>query len=696
MRDYWRNLSTNSRNKAQLGTNVLSNMIHTLQDYTGDLNGIKDVVIDYSTVSSAIKRLKNGKACGVDNIPNEFLKNGGHALILSLTKLFKFCKLTECFPEQWHQGLVKPLHKDGSKESLNNYRGITVCSNVYKVFTSVIERQLMGYLEEYEVLGEMHGAYRKGRRLEDQYFTLKGICCLRKSKKLKTWLSFLDISKAFDTVDRDRLFIKLWEKGIQGKAWRLIKGLYSKVENRVIFGPFESTWFEVSHGVKQGCIMSPTLFSLVMSDLVDMLESQGLGIPHRDIRIPCLLYADDIALLSDSEDNLTRMLNVAYAFCLKWGMKVNENKSKVMVIGKRCNSCKKWMLGNVAITECTVYKYLGIMFSQSLSDSAHVKTYLKPKAIRLRSYLNSILSAHENVNRVTFGDSIWKNVILPSITHGCSVWLNDSMESKSTLKSIQYSMAKAIMQVKSSPAVTAVLGELGWLPLELSLDKFRLKYYHRMRYDVPDTRLCKQIFDDMANGYLDNSPYHWPYFPQVNKILINAGIGRAMFSTNSEWLQPFLKRQLGSYKIDFFQDIDEKTSLQWYRAFKDSTFGVKYLFDTGNFYGTRLKFLARVGCLGINENVCRWGKSDSKCDLCGLHNETLLHFLFTCSKINFIRVKYYVKLENRLKEIQREFVWWKFISSSLLTKLCMFLGTQTKSYRRETAELFDRICKQFL
>ena len=78
------------------------------------MNGLTDVIIDYSKVFSSVKKLKNGKACGVDNIPNEFLKYGGHALIASLTELFKYCKLTECFPKQWIQGFVKPIHKNGS------------------------------------------------------------------------------------------------------------------------------------------------------------------------------------------------------------------------------------------------------------------------------------------------------------------------------------------------------------------------------------------------------------------------------------------------------------------------------------------------------------------------------------------------------------------------------------------------------
>ena len=65
-------------------------------------------------------------------------------------------------------------------------------------------------------------------------------------------MAFLDLSKAFDRVWREGLFALLWERGIQGKGWRLIKEIYRNVENKVVFGDFESDWFEQEYGVKQG------------------------------------------------------------------------------------------------------------------------------------------------------------------------------------------------------------------------------------------------------------------------------------------------------------------------------------------------------------------------------------------------------------------------------------------------------------
>ena len=175
------------------------------------------------------------------------------------------------------------------------------------------------------------------------------MCAIRKSKKLKTFLAFLDVSKAFDTIDRPLMFTHLWAKGVQGKMWRIIKSLYAQVDNRVIFGPFQTDPYQVVNGVKQGCILSPCLFNLIMCDLDDMLMGSG-DIELNGTRINGLYYADDIILFGKDEENLERMLSIAAKFALKWNLSFNDNKSQIMVIGEKCRN-RTWQLGDKMISE---------------------------------------------------------------------------------------------------------------------------------------------------------------------------------------------------------------------------------------------------------------------------------------------------------------------------------------------------------
>ena len=83
------------------------------------------------------------------------------------------------------------------------------------------------------------GAFRRDRRIEDHLFTLNGICSLRKASKLKTYIAFLDLLKAFDRVWREGLYYLIWKNGVEDKVWRL-QELYSTVNNKVVLGDLES------------------------------------------------------------------------------------------------------------------------------------------------------------------------------------------------------------------------------------------------------------------------------------------------------------------------------------------------------------------------------------------------------------------------------------------------------------------------
>ena len=123
------------------------------------------------------------------------------------------------------------------------------------------------------------GTFGRDRLIEDHLFTLNGICALRNSSRLKTYIAFLDLSKALDRVWKEGLFYLLWNNVVQVKVCRLLKELYRTVSNKVVLGELESEWFNKDNGVKQRCILSLSLFSVMMKDLTDMLSEHNIGVP---------------------------------------------------------------------------------------------------------------------------------------------------------------------------------------------------------------------------------------------------------------------------------------------------------------------------------------------------------------------------------------------------------------------------------
>jgi hypothetical protein len=105
--------------------------------------------IHRENIKSVLESLGSGKACGIDEISNEFLRYGGNTLLNSLLDLFTKITDLEKIPEDSHKGIIKPIHKRGSMYDLNNYRGMTLTSNVYTVYAKIIEQSVMSCMEDW-------------------------------------------------------------------------------------------------------------------------------------------------------------------------------------------------------------------------------------------------------------------------------------------------------------------------------------------------------------------------------------------------------------------------------------------------------------------------------------------------------------------------------------------------------------------
>ena len=113
---------------------------------------------------------------------------------------------------------------------------------------------ITNFLEDANTLSEVQGGFRPSHRCEDHIFNLKSIATCRLAEGKKTFMAFLDFRKAFDTVWREGLLLAAWNSGLRGRVWRLIDALYDNVQAQVKFGNVETDFFNVSEGVKQGCV----------------------------------------------------------------------------------------------------------------------------------------------------------------------------------------------------------------------------------------------------------------------------------------------------------------------------------------------------------------------------------------------------------------------------------------------------------
>ncbi len=293
------------------------------------------------------------------------------------------------------------------------------------------------------------------------------------------------------------------------------------VDSKVIFGQFHSDLFEVANGVKQGCILSPSIFNIIMSDLEDLLRSTQ-GVQTGNIQIKGLFYADDIVLFAETEDGLQSMLNIADKFANKWGLKFNEKKSKIMVIGKR-RSEKEWPLGGNLLKETDTYKYLGVIINRNLTDTNHIKGHLDNKASKGAAYTRFTLTRHSDINRIDFGNTLWNNAVLPSLSHACGIWFTNTKISRSILHSAQYKCAKAVLKLHSKPSAVATIAELGWLPIDAELDIQRINYFQHLK-KMENTRITKMVFNELQELHFSHIDTPFKYFKNMKVIFEKYGL----------------------------------------------------------------------------------------------------------------------------------------------------------------------------
>ena len=187
-----------------------------------------------------------------------------------------------------------------------------------KVYSSILNSKLSAYLEENNILVDEQNGFRKSRSCEDHAFVLSSIIDYRKSEGSSTYAAFIDLSKAFDCINRTLLCYKLLTNKINGQFYHAVLALYRETESCVQVNNMTTEWFGTLQGVRQGDNLSPTLFNIYLNDLAKEIKDMGLGVPLDDINVPILLYADDIVLISENESNLQKMLDHVEFWCQKW------------------------------------------------------------------------------------------------------------------------------------------------------------------------------------------------------------------------------------------------------------------------------------------------------------------------------------------------------------------------------------------
>ncbi|XP_050563541.1 LINE-1 retrotransposable element ORF2 protein [Spodoptera frugiperda] len=294
-----------------------------------DIEDIPDFI--QSEIEKAIQSQKTDKAPGPDKITNEILK----LVITAPDKLKKLKDMyntilrTELIPSQWAKSTIVLLHKKGDRDNIENYRPISLMSNLYKVFAKLILNRLTGLFDQQQPMEQ--AGFRAGFSTIDHMHVLKQLIEKSAEYGKALYIAFVDYSKAFDSIYHNSLWKALVEQGVPKKYIRIIKSIYETSTAQI---KLETTGeeFRIAKGVRQGDPLSPKLFSAILESVFRGLEWENVGINIDGKKLNHLRFADDLVLTADNATTLQHMLQQLSEASRTAGLTMNGSKTKETLI----------------------------------------------------------------------------------------------------------------------------------------------------------------------------------------------------------------------------------------------------------------------------------------------------------------------------------------------------------------------------
>jgi hypothetical protein len=396
---------------------------------------LSDINISVEVVRAQLNKLNSNKSAGPDNLWPVVIKNCKDVLCDKLHKFFNDSFNTGCIPDEWKQADIIPIFKSGDKRQLNNYRPVSLTSQICKIFERIIAKEMMKFLESKNILTTNQYGFRKNRSGELSLINFYKDVFMAVDKGLQYDVIYLDFSKAFDKVSHKLLIHKLFNVGIRGKllAW-LENWLKNRVQRVKIEGAF-SEWISVESGVPQGSVLGPLLFLLYINDIDKDLDV-NVAIFADDIKIGCVVRGENDALKLDK--NLQNIVR----WSKKWKMLLNCEKTKVVRFG-RVKTNYLYSVDNVHLSVVSKIKDLGVLIDNKLNFNEHVQEKAK-SSFRILGYINrSVINKSKAIVL-----PLYNSLVRPHVEYAARLWNPCTKTNIKFLERIQRRATKMIKECK--------------------------------------------------------------------------------------------------------------------------------------------------------------------------------------------------------------------------------------------------------
>ena len=607
---------------------------------------ISQLEFDTDDIEKIIKSLNPNKAHGFDGISIQMIQLCSAAISKPLYLLFKNSFINGVFPDGWKRANVVPIHKKNDKQTISNYRPISLLPICSKIFERIIFNTLYKYLDENNLLTTNQSGFRSNDSCVHQLIKITHDIyqAFDNNPSLETRAVFLDLSKAFDRVWHKGLLFKIKTFGVEGELYELIHSFLSNRYQRVTINGQSSNWCHVKAGVPQGSILGPLFFLMYINDLPDELKTTPK------------LFADDTAIFSivhsqnQTANDLNHDLEKISNWAKKWKMEFNPDPDKPaqeIIFSRKTNkdNHSDIFYKTNPIKQTSSLKHLGIVLDERLNFKTHIQNKIS-KAMTGVGIIKKLSSLLPRKSLLT----IYKSFVRPHLDYGDVVYDQPNNQSLSDkIESVQYNAALAITGAIRGSSKIKLYEELGLEFLKERRWMRRLCYLHKIISD------CKPFYLYSSLPKYLNSRRYPNYFSLLRC--------RTVLFENS-----FLP-----YSIKQWNMLNENIrKIESHHIFRNSLLNLikpsaNCIYNIHDSIGIKLLTRLRLGLSHLNEHKFRHNFRDTlnpMC-LCMTEPETTSHFLLRCCNFDNLRNS----LMNDLSYIDNSIL---FLTESNLNHLLLF------------------------
>ena len=474
-----------------------------------------DEIPSQEEIKKAINLLSSGKAPGADAIPAEIYKEGGDTLVGKLQDLFKLIWQEEKVPQDFKDASIVHLYKrKGNRQACDNHRGISLLSIAGKILARVLLNRLNLHLEN-GLLPESQCGFRKNRGTTDMIFAARQLQEKCQEQNMDLYSTYVDLTKAFDTVSRNGLWKIMFKFGCPAKFISIVRQLHDGMMARVQDNGEASEAFPVTNGVKQGCVLAPTLFSIMFSAMLSDAfrdSNLGIGLTYRtngsvfnirrlqaktkvsETTINDLLFADDCALNTTSETTMQETVNQFASACDNFGLTISTKKTEVLhqpAPGKPYNE-PSIVVNGEQLKAVDKFTYLGSTLSRNATIDDEVQCRLG-KASAAFGRLSQQVWNRRGI-RLETKLKVYRAAVMTTLLYGSESWTVYSRHARK-LNHFHTTCLRRIIGIKWQDRVpdTEVLEKAGLPSITTILMQTQLRWAGHVTR-MPDHRLPKQLF----------------------------------------------------------------------------------------------------------------------------------------------------------------------------------------------------------